>query len=150
VPTPDATFDRIKRAFDESFKRMCSAPYDTDLEDELSNLLHHLYRLAEWARKQKGLAKVDFFRAALAQSPEARPALWVRTFDTHDALVTASTGDVYSDYYTNMYGVLVWEPLQTLQATDATFGRDNDYAVSLAGKPVLDTIRAAFDQLARI
>ena len=76
--------------------------------------------------------------------------MWVRNDDTHNlfAQVTppAAMGDGYSDYYTAMYGSLVWQPLTK---TDAA-GRDQDYAETLEGQGVLETMRRAFDAMATL
>jgi len=72
----------------------------------------------------------------------------VRTFDTHDAVVVGKMGDIYTDYYTEMYGTLVWRPLRDLPERSKAYGHDDEYATQLAGRPVLDTVRRAFDALA--
>jgi hypothetical protein len=85
------------------------------------------------------------FGAVLSGSDDlraARAAMWARTFDTH-ALVVASLADLFSDFFTEMFGVLAWQPLAQ---TDPD-GRHLDYAAVLEGRPVLDTIRRAFDAM---
>jgi hypothetical protein len=151
TPTADPRLDRVRRAFDAAFLRMCTAHTVADLEDELSNLLHQLYRLGELCRWRLGPAGTKLssqdFGAVLAGSDDlraARAAMWARTFDTHDLVVVASLADLYSDFYTDMYGVLAWQPLAQ---TDPD-GRHLDYAAVLEGRPVLDTIRRAFDAMA--
>jgi hypothetical protein len=49
-PTSDQELERVRRAFDGALRRMCAAPTVADLEDELSNMLHQLYRLGELCR----------------------------------------------------------------------------------------------------
>jgi hypothetical protein len=114
-------------------------------------LLHQLYRLGELCRWRLGPAGTKLssqdFGAVLAGSDDlraARAAMWARTFDTHDLVVVASLADLYSDFYTDMYGVLAWQPLAQ---TDPD-GRHLDYGAVLEGRPVLDTIRRAFDAMA--
>jgi hypothetical protein len=152
TPTADPRLDRVRRAFDAAFLRMCTAHTVADLEDELSNLLHQLYRLGELCRWRLGtpagtkLNPKDF-AAVLSGSDDlraARAAMWARRFDTHDLIVVASLADLFSDFYTEMFGVLAWQPLAQ---TDPD-GRHLDYAAMLEGRPVLDTIRRAFDAMA--
>jgi hypothetical protein len=151
TPTADPRLDRVRRAFDAAFLRMCAAPTVADLEDDLSSLLQQLYRLGELCRWRLGtpagtkLNPKDF-GAVLSGSDDlraARAAMWARRFDTHDLVVVASLADLYSDFYTDMYGVLAWQPLAQ---TDPD-GRHLDYAAVLEGRPVLDTIRRAFDAM---
>ena len=139
---------RIRRAFDAAFQRLCEAKNPEVAEDELSNLLCQLYRLSE-------LVKHEFdddkrFYDALRATPDrcaARAAMWVRNFDTHNAVVVADMGDSWPDYFTEMFGTLVWRPLAELPEQSSPYGR-GDYDAQLAGRPVLDTARRAFDTLA--
>ena len=130
---------------------MCAAPTVYVLEDELSNLFGHLYRLRELIRAN--YASDAAFFTAIADMPETRGALWARNIDTHELVTSADLEDAYSDYYTEMYGVLVWAPLDALPTptkTDLKNGHPAAYAEALAGRPVLDTIRRAFDDLASL
>ena len=147
MPTPDLQLTRVTRAFDAAFLRMCQATNIEQLEDELSNLLHQLYRLAELVKRRLGNSK---FYAVTAQLKEARAALWIRTYDTHDLVMTAEPGDRISDYLTEMYGVLEWKPLLSLNLPADKHGRHLDYATAFECRTVLDTIRLAFDQLAQL
>src|SRR5215216_1118795 len=111
MSTPDPQLDGIRRAFDTAFRRIISAPTPGDAEDEFSNTLGHLYRLNELGKNRHGK---DAWHNKLLGSDDlraARAAIWARTFDVHDVVTVAAMGDVYSDYYTAMYGVLVWKPL---------------------------------------
>jgi hypothetical protein len=130
-------------------------PTVADLEDELSNLLHQLYRLGELCRWRLGPAGTKLspqaFGAALAGADDlraARAAMWTRRFDTHDLVVVAAPADLYSDFCTNMYGVLAWQPLVSLPEQTDPDGRHLDYADVLEGRAVLDTMRRAFDAMA--
>jgi hypothetical protein len=139
---------RIRRAFDAAFRRMCAASNVEDGEDELSNLLCQMYRLHELVEKTLGQKDI---RDSLVTTPErrtARAAIWARTFDTHDAAVVADPDDLFSDYFTNLHGVLVWRPADKLPKQVDNYDRHVDYADYLAGRPVLDTARRAFDALA--
>ena len=114
TPAPDLQLDRVRRAFDAAFRRMCAAPTVADLEDELSNVLHQLYRLGELCRWRLGtpagtkLSPRDFATVLNGSDDlrRARAAMWARTFDTHDLVVVASLADVFSDFYTELFGVL--------------------------------------------
>jgi hypothetical protein len=152
MSTPDPQLDRVRRAFDSAFRRMCAASTEADVEDELSNLLCHLYRLNELGKNR--LSK-DTFHKKLLDSDDlrtARAAVWARTFDAHDVVVVAPLADGFSDYYTELYGVAVWEPLARLpEQTDKwSHNRHQDYKHLLADRPVLDTTRRAFDAMAAL
>ena len=141
---------RIRRAFDAAFQRMCEAENPEIAEDELSNMLSQHYRLSELVKHEFGPAPFYDFYDALRATPErcaARAAMWVRNFDTHEAVVVADMGDVWTDYWTEMFGTLVWRPLADLPEQSSPWGR-GDYDAQLAGRPVLDTARRAFDTLA--
>jgi hypothetical protein len=73
--------------------------------------------------------------------------MWVRNFDTHEAVVVADMGDSFTGYFTEMFGTLVWRPLADLPEQSSLYGR-GDYDAQLAGRPVLDTAQRAFDTLA--
>ena len=149
MPTADPRLDRVCRAFDAAFLRMSDACMVADLEDELSNLLHHLYRLGELCRWQLGPAGTKLspqeFGKALGASDDlraARAAMWARRFDTHELIVVAAV-DHFSDFSTEI-DVLTWAPLAQ---TDPD-GRHLDYAAVLEGRPVVTTIGRAFDAMA--
>lgn len=152
MSTPDPQLDRVRRAFDSAFRRMCAASTEADVEDELSNLLCHLYRLNELGKNRLGK---DTFHKKLLDSDDlrtARAAVWARTFDAHDVVVVAPLADGFSDYYTELYGVAVWEPLVQLPEQTDKWGhnRHQDYKHLLADRPVLDTTRRAFDAMAAL
>jgi hypothetical protein len=136
-----------ERAFRASFGRMCAASTFDAAADELSNMLHQLYRLSELAKARYRGAS-DFY-AALAQrsgGDVAAAMLWARTFDTHSVVRVAAAGDVFSDYMTEMFGVLVWKPRSRLPQADPKYsahGRDVLYDRFLDGRPVLDTSQVA-------
>jgi hypothetical protein len=150
MPTPDPELDRVRRAFDAAFQRMRAASTVGDHEDELSNLLQHLYKLGELVRKRRGLTK-NGLKQFLHDSadPDVRAAgaaMWARTFDTHDTMVVGLVGDLYTDTYGEMLGS--WKPLT--QTHPDNYGRHDDYAKLLKDRPVLDTARRAFDALAKL
>jgi hypothetical protein len=152
MPTPNPEFDRIEKAFNDAFRRMCAAPTEADLESELSNLLNHLYRLGELCKRRLG--EKTFYSKMVSSDDlrRARAAMWARAFDAHRAAVVAPLGDRFSDFYTEMYGVAAWEPLANLpEQTDKWgHGRHLDYTKFLEGMPVLDTTRRAFDAMAAL
>jgi hypothetical protein len=88
----------------------------------------------------------------VTQAPGVLGALWIRSYDTHEIATVSKFKDVYSGFYTKMYGVLVWQCIADMpfvrlpKATD----RYVDYQSNLENKPVLDTPRFAFDGLAAI
>ena len=154
-PTTDQELERVRRAFGSAFGRMCAASTVADLEDELSNMLHQLYRLGELCRWRLGPTSTKLsplaFGTLLAGSDDlraARAAMWARRFDTHDLVVVATPAGLYSNYYTAMYGVLAWQPLTSLPEPTDPDGRHLDYADVLEGRAVLDTMRRAFDAMA--
>lgn len=149
---PDPELDRIRLAFDAAFQRMCEAATEADLTSELSNVLNQLYRLGELCKTR--LTEPIFYNILTSTNDlkAARAARWARAFDTHDIFVVAVIGDLYSNYYTNMYGVLAWKPLNALPVSSnpAKYGQDADYRAELEGKVILDTLRKAFDALAAL
>ena len=150
MSTPDPEFDRIVKAFNDSFQRMCAAPTEADLESELSNVLNHLYRLGELCKRR--LSEKTFHQKMVTSNDlrTARAAMWARAFDAHRAVVVAPLGDAMSDYMTEMVGVAVWAPLANLPEQTDKYGRHLDYARLLENMPVLDTTRRAFDAMAAL
>jgi hypothetical protein len=151
MATPDPQLDGIRRAFDNAFQRICEATTPADAEDEFSNALNHLYRLNELGKNRLG---EDAFHNKLRGSDDdlraARAAIWARTFDVHDVVAVAAMGDVFSDYFTAMFGVLVWKPLASLPEQTDKYDRHLDYVKFLKGMPVLGTSRRAFDAMAAL
>jgi hypothetical protein len=149
VAQDDPELRAVTYAFDGAFQRMCEATATDALMAELSNLLHHLYRLRELCRDR--LTGFDVTERTTAGLRAARAASWVRNFDTHQLFAVASQEDAFSDRFTAMYGVLVWIPLADLPSqADKKQHREADYAAELEGKVVLDTLRRAFDALVRL
>jgi hypothetical protein len=151
MPAPDPQLDRVRRAFDGAFRRICEATTPADAEEAFSSALDWLYRLNELGKQRLGNA----FHQMLLGSDDlraARAAVWARTFDVHVVVAVASMGDVYPDYYTAMYGVLVWKPLASLPEQIDRRGHDRhlDYANSLENRSVLGTTRRAFDAMAAL
>jgi hypothetical protein len=143
----DPELHAVRYAFDAAFERMCEAQTDDDRIAELSNLLHHLYRLRELCARRIG-ASFDATPPLTPQLRAARAASWVRNFDTHQLYAMGSLEDAYTDLYTAAHGALVWKPLSLLPATSDKYGRHLDYSAELESKPVLDTLRGAFGAMA--
>jgi hypothetical protein len=137
VPSP-------KRAFDRAFADMCAASDFEAAEDHLSHALCDFYSLYEQA-KLPPCQKLR--RAALEASPAGRAALaiaWVRKFHTHRLIEVSNAGDLYSGYYTNLYGVLVWRDRADITTIEDDEGHRHEfYDAELAGKPTLDTLQKA-------
>lgn len=145
---PDPRVTTVRRAFDAAFHRLVAANDPQIAQDELSNALHHLYRLGEVAERRLNLTRREFNEKVSTAAPGAVGALWIRAFDTHEVLETAAMGDLFSDYFTEMYEVLVWKPRSAMTFTKPDQAvRYEDYDAHLANRPALDSLRAAFDGL---
>jgi hypothetical protein len=138
-----------KRAFDRAFLDMCDAPDFAAAEDHLGHALTDIYSLYEQVRLPPSSQKLR--RAALEATPEGRTALaiaWVRKFPTHHLIEVSEAADIYSGYYTRIYGVLVWRPRIEVTTTQDNEGRRHEfYDDCLAGQPVLDTLQKAVTAL---
>lgn len=142
----DPELHQVRYAFDGAFQRMLSASDDEALVAELSNLLGQVYRLRELSKRRLG-------GMSAASSPDLRAAMaacWVRNIDAREVYDVSTEGDVFTDYHTAGYGVLVWKPLASLPSLTDGHDRHPDYAAELEGKPVLDTLRRGFDALAAL
>jgi hypothetical protein len=151
--TEDPELTAVQRPFDAAFQRMCEATNHDEMRDELSNLLHHLYRLGELRSARWGIngqkLKENPFNARVAPLPGILGALWIRAYDTHDIATVAKLKDTYSHYYTKISGVLVWKCIADMPFVKLPKASDRymDYESNLQNNPVLDTLRSAFDGL---
>jgi hypothetical protein len=127
---------RIRRAFDAAFHRFCEADSFEGQEDELSNMLHHLFRLVE-AR-----GGMDKFVAEPQLAGHAAALVLMRHKDTHELVQVTTPADVFGDYFTNMFGTMVWNPPADVVADKRYLHYD---ATFLKGRIVLDTLRTAYD-----
>lgn len=152
----DDELTAVRRAFDAAYQRMCECVKPEELRDELSNMLQHHYRLSELRKSRWKAANVNFtnrdFAVRVSQVPGALGASWMRSYDTHDIAELSKQADVYSNEYTAMYGVLVWKlvgsmPFIIVPSDPAPY---TDYKANLENRPVLDSMRAAFDGLAAL
>jgi len=91
-PPADPKLTRVRRAFDAAAQRLQAATTQAEVEDELSNMLHHLYRLGEMCRRRlakpsaQQLSKKEFgerLRRGSIDERAARVAMWLRAEDTH-------------------------------------------------------------------
>ena len=156
APTLDPQLTDVRRAFDAAFRRMCEATNSGEQRDELSNLLHHLYRLGElrsrrWGTNDRKLSDNDF-NAHTSHIPGVLGALWIRGYDTHEIATLAKSKDAYSDFYTKISGILVWQCVIDMPFIKKPRPADRyvDYQLNLENKSVLDSLRFAFDALAAL
>ncbi len=151
----DPEFTAVRRPFDAAFLRMRQAGDVDLLRDELSNMLQHLYRLGELRRRRWQLKRNDHerFNAKAKVVPGALGAMWIRTFDTHELFSLSMMSDLYSDFFSDLYGVSAWKPVAAIVSKPPggwALVRYEDYQAHLENKPVLDTMRRAFDGLASL
>jgi hypothetical protein len=146
----DPEMHTVSYAFDAAFRRLCEAEDDDALMAELSNVLHHLFRLRELCRDR--LSPNGFYTVETSTEDlgEARAACWVRNFDTHQLYAPATSEDVYPYVYMARYCALVWKPLPSLPKTTDRFGRHLDYVQRLEGRELLSTVRQSFDAMANL
>ena len=64
-------------------------------------------------------------------------------FHTHDVVEVSETANIYSGYYTRLYGVLAWRPRSSFTTNPDGEGRHLFYDRHLEGRPVLDTLQTA-------
>lgn len=131
---------------------MCEATDDDALMAELSNALHHLFRLRELCRRRLGNSTFYAVDASTPDLREARAACWARNFDTHQLYATATLENVYPSVYMARYGALVWKTLPSLPLTTDQHGhgRHLDYAQHLDGEELRGTLRRGFAALAAL
>lgn len=137
---------RVERTFRAAFSRMAGATSEEAALDETSNLLHHVYRLAELTRRRVGDPSTleDLYR----RTPGARGALWARTFDTHEVASVTVLEDRFTDTFTDLWGDVCWRQLDAAAGfADDKKGRSRDYEEHLAQHGVLDSLRAVFEGL---
>jgi hypothetical protein len=148
----------VRRAFDSAYFRMCLGTNAETLQDELSNALHHTYRLGELRKRQWEAngngngGSASPFAARVKQVRGALGALWIRAYDTHQIAIVSELDTQYSGVHTAMHGVLLWKPASALDCIvmPKDYDRYTDYLAHLAQRPVLDTLRSAFDGLAAL
>lgn len=140
-----------KRGFDLAFVAIAEAADFEAAESHLGHAMEGLYRLYELAR-QPPLTKA-LRDAALEATDDGKTALaivWTRKFRTHEVVEVSQAADMYSDYYTNLYGVLAWRPRSDFMADTDGRGWHLFYDTYLEGRPVLDTLQAAISAVVAV
>jgi hypothetical protein len=133
-----------KQGFDLAFKALCEAADFDAAEICLGHAMEDLYRLYELAKQPPSTkASRDVALEATDSGKTALAVVWARKFRTHDVVEVSRAADIYSDYLTNLYGMLAWRPRSDF--TTSTDGRDWHllYDSYLEGRPVLDTLQTA-------
>jgi len=145
----DPQLHAVQYAFDAAFRRFWQAGDDDARMAELSNMLHHLYRLRCLCEDRlTGFSRTERSTAGLRA---ARGASWARNCDTHKLFrVASSLRPVYSDFYTAAYGAEVWLLRTSLPQAPDRGGRYLDYEAELEGRVILDTLRVGFDAMAAL
>jgi hypothetical protein len=151
----DPELTAVRRPFEAAFLRMRQAGDLDLLRDELSNMLHHMYRLSELCCRRWQVNPSGFNAKVVDVVPGALGAIWIRCYDTHDIAEVSTTGDLYTDFYTELYGVAAWKPVAAMHFVNkptkgSALPRYQDYHGHLENKAVLDTMRRAFDGLATL
>jgi hypothetical protein len=107
-----------KRGLDLAFVAIAEAADFEAAESHLGHTMEDLYRLYELARQPPSTKVLR--DAALEATDDGKTALamvWGRKFRTHEVVEVSQAADMYSDYYTNLYGVLAWRPGPTSRPT---------------------------------
>lgn len=144
----DPELHTVSYAFDAAFLRFRQATDDDSWMAELSNMLHHLYRL-----RMLCIDRLPGFEQQIEPSlKHERGASWARNADTHQLFRVASDklAPVYSNTYGAVYGELLWRPRVEIPLAPDKHGRYLDYETDLEGKAIPDTMRAAFDAMAAL
>ena len=144
----DPELHTVRYAFDAAFLRFRQATDDDSWMAELSNMLHHLYRLRMLCIERLA----DFEQQIEPCLKHERGASWARNADTHQLFRVASgkLAPVYSNTYGAVYGELLWRPRVEIPLAPDKHGRYLDYETDLEGKVIPDTLRAAFDTMAAL
>jgi hypothetical protein len=136
-----------KRAFDLAFAAACEAVNFDIAEIHLGHAIDELYRSYELAKKSPSKADREARDDALIKIDKGKIAgavMWARKYRTHDSMEVSQVADLYSNYYTNLYGVLAWRPRSDFTAEDDNGrGWHLFYDAYLEGRPVLDTLQQA-------
>jgi hypothetical protein len=147
----DPELHAVKFAFDAAFQRFREVSVDDSWMAELSNMLHHLYRLRELCKMRLADFEQQIEPYAPALKPE-RGATWARNYDTHRLfrLPSPALAPVYAETYGAVYGELLWRPRIELPLAPDRHGRYLDYESELEGKTISGTLRRAFEALAAL
>lgn len=145
-----AVIARITRAFDAAALRLAGAGTFDEQEDETSNMLHHLYRLAvevcgDHVKGVGGWAELRHHNDDRALVPAL---IQMRHADVHAFLELSEPRDIFPPRITSLFGTLVWVVPATLPNERLRKGFAN-YQVRqlLDGKGALGTLHAARDAI---
>jgi len=140
----DDVVGRIDRAFTAAFRRHLGASTNEVGEDEISNMLHHLYRLWEFG----GHGDVVPSRRSKAQN-QSWVLLAVRNSDTHALVSALESADIVPDYVRERFDVLVWQDQSSFDGIDQIRAKRRKLWDQLfAGKAAAESLRSVFDDLA--
>lgn len=151
----DPQLHAIGFAFDAAFARFREARDDDSWMAELSNMLHHLYRLRVLCKERLAGFEQQIEPQIEPQMPALkaeRGATWARNCDTHRLfrLASAQRAPVYAETYGAVYGELLWRPRTELPLAPDNHGRYLDYESELEGNVIPDTLRRGFDSMAAL
>jgi hypothetical protein len=133
-----------KRGFDLALGAVCQAADFATAEIHLGHAMEDLYRLYELAKQPpSSRASRDAALEAVDEGKTALAIVWARKFRTHEVVEVSRPADIYSGYYTKIYGVLAWRPRSDFTADTGGRGWHMFYDTYLEGHPVLDTLQTA-------
>lgn len=132
-----------ERGLEAARLRMLGAPSEDVALCALTEILCWIYGLEEWYRNHLGTYYTE--RDSRTDGQLVGGLVWARTFAQHELARTADIGDLYSDFYTSMFGVLVWRARPQLPPPNRseTRGRDAFYDRHLSNQVVPETIATA-------
>lgn len=140
-----------KRGFELALAAACEAEDFDTVEIHVGHAMDEVYRLYELAKtsparvdkktRDEALVKIDKGKTAAA-------VVWARKYRVHDSMEVSRAADLYSDYFTKLYGVLAWRPRSHFTTEDDNGrGWHLFYDAYLEGHPVLDTLQHAVKTL---
>ncbi len=146
-----------KRAFDLAFTAACQAEDFDTAEIYLGHAMDELYRMYELSKRSPSRADRHARDEALVKIDNGKIAgavLWARKYRIHDSMEltdTQAAADIYSGYYTRIYGMLTWRPRSDF-TTDDDNGRGWHlfYDTYLEGRGLLDTLHQAATALSEL
>lgn len=135
---------RSEKAFLNARGRIATATSMEDSVIALGEALNWAHSLEDWHRKRLGNNRYSKERGSRTDGQIVGGLTFARNFDHHDLVTVAAMGDVYTDFFTEMFGTLVWrDKLPPPPNPRIVHGRDKFYAQHLADKAVLDTLVVA-------
>lgn len=136
--------ERKERSLGDELQRVVVAKSEDDSMAALSNALDLIHSLDEYHRERLGKHRYWNELEARREGQIVGALTYVRGFDHHKlAISTTSLGDRYSDFVTEMVGVLVWRDELPFSDRNKPHGRDVLYQSHVASKPVPDTLAVA-------